>query len=58
MDDIIDKLKIEEEQIYREIRSSRGSVIVRQLIEQLNALQLVLSRLESDKPVVKTTKKK
>jgi|APSaa5957512622_1039677.scaffolds.fasta_scaffold86570_2 hypothetical protein len=58
MDDILNKLDIEEEQIFREIRSSRGSVIVRQLVEQLNALQLVKERLVGTKKVVNTTKNK
>ena len=57
MDDILNKLDIEE-QIFREIRSSRGSVIVRQLVEQLNALQLVKERLVGTKKVVNTTKNK
>jgi hypothetical protein len=31
----------------REIRASRGGFMVRQLVEQLNALEMVIDRLEA-----------
>jgi uncharacterized membrane protein YebE (DUF533 family) len=33
--------------IMREIRASRGGFMVRQLVEQLNALEMVVDRLEA-----------
>jgi hypothetical protein len=33
--------------IMREIRASRGGFMVRQLVEQLNALEMVIDRLEA-----------
>ena len=41
----------------REIRPSRGGFMVRQLVEQLNALQMVIDRLEGKLKTAKVTTK-
>ena len=49
--------KIQENNIMREIRPSRGGFMVRQLCEQLNALQMVIDRLEGKLKTAKVTTK-
>lgn len=49
--------KLQEENIMREIRPSRGGFMVRQLCEQLNALQMVIDRLEGKLKTAKVTTK-
>ena len=38
---------LQKKAMLREIRASRGGLMVRQLIEQLNALEMVIDRLEA-----------
>lgn len=47
--------KVQEVNIMREIRPSRGGFMVRQLVEQLNALQMVIDRLEGKLKIAKVT---
>lgn len=47
--------KIQEDNIMRDIRPSRGGFMVRQLVEQLNALQMVIDRLEGKLKTAKVT---
>ena len=49
--------KMQEKNIMREIRPSRGGFMVRQLVEQLNALQMVIDRLEGKLKTAKVTTK-
>jgi hypothetical protein len=49
--------KLQEGNIMREIRPSRGGFMVRQLCEQLNALQMVIDRLEGKLKTAKVTAK-
>tara|TARA_Y100000296_G_C5057984_1_gene198291 strand:+ start:82 stop:321 length:240 start_codon:yes stop_codon:yes gene_type:complete len=49
--------KIQEGNIMRDIRPSRGGFMVRQLVEQLNALQMVIDRLEGKLKTAKVTTK-
>jgi hypothetical protein len=49
--------KIQEDNIMRDIRPSRGGFMVRQLVEQLNALQMVIDRLEGKLKTAKVTTK-
>lgn len=49
--------KMQETNIMREIRPSRGGFMVRQLCEQLNALQMVIDRLEGKLKTAKVTTK-
>ena len=49
--------KMQETNIMREIRPSRGGFMVRQLVEQLNALQMVIDRLEGKLKTAKVTTK-
>lgn len=49
--------KIQENNIMREIRPSRGGFMVRQLCEQLNSLQMVIDRLEGKLKTAKVTTK-
>ena len=49
--------KLQEGSIMREIRPSRGGFMVRQLCEQLNALQMVIDRLEGKLKTAKVTTK-
>lgn len=49
--------KMQETNIMREIRPSRGGFMVRQLCEQLNALQMVIDRLEEKLKTAKVTTK-
>ena len=49
--------KIQENNIMRDIRPSRGGFMVRQLVEQLNALQMVIDRLEGKLKTAKVTTK-
>ncbi len=49
--------KIQEGNIMRDIRPSRGGFMVRQLVEQLNALQMVIDRLEGKLKIAKVTTK-
>ena len=48
---------MQEKNIMREIRPSRGGFMVRQLCEQLNALQMVIDRLEGKLKTAKVTTK-
>ena len=48
---------MQETNIMREIRPSRGGFMVRQLCEQLNALQMVIDRLEEKLKTAKVTTK-
>ena len=41
----------------REVRGSRGGIMVRQLIVQLNALEMVMDRLEAKLTIAKKAKK-
>ena len=49
--------KLQEGNIMREIRPSRGGFMVRQICEQLNALQMVIDRLEGKLKTAKVTTK-
>lgn len=49
--------KIQEGNIMRDVRPSRGGFMVRQLVEQLNALQMVIDRLEGKLKTAKVTTK-
>jgi hypothetical protein len=53
----LETYKIQETNIMREIRPSRGCFMVRQLVEQLNALQMVIDRLEGKLKTAKVTTK-
>jgi hypothetical protein len=53
----LETYKIQETNIMREIRPSRGGFMVRQLVEQLNALQMVIDRLEGKLKTAKVTTK-
>ena len=48
---------IQKKAMLREVRGSRGGIMVRQLIVQLNALEMVMDRLEAKLTVAKKAKK-
>jgi len=48
---------IQKKAMLREIRGSRGGIMVRQIIVQLNALEMVMDRLEAKLIVAKKAKK-
>jgi len=48
---------IQKKAMLREVRGSRGGIMVRQLIVQLNALEMVMDRLEAKLIVAKKAKK-
>tara|TARA_R100000544_G_C2197555_1_gene44977 strand:+ start:375 stop:590 length:216 start_codon:yes stop_codon:yes gene_type:complete len=48
---------IQKKAIIREIRGSRGGIMVRQVIQQLNALEMVMDRLEAKLKKAKVTTK-
>ena len=52
-----DTYVLQKKAILREGRGSRGGVMVRQVIVQLNALEMVMDRLEAKLTVAKKAKK-
>jgi len=52
-----DTYVLQKKAILREVRGSRGGVMVRQVIVQLNALEMVMDRLEAKLTVAKKAKK-
>ena len=48
---------IQKKAMLREIRGSRGGIMVRQIIVQLNALEMVMDRLEAKLTIAKKAKK-
>ena len=48
---------LQKKAIMREIRASRGGFMVRQLVEQLNALEMVVDRLEAKLIIAKAPAK-
>ena len=44
---------LQKKAIMREVRASRGGIMVRQVIEQLNALEMVIDRLEAKLTIAK-----
>lgn len=48
---------IQKKAMLREVRGSRGGIMVRQLIVQLNALEMVMDRLEAKLTIAKKAKK-
>lgn len=39
--------EIQHKNVMRDIRASRGGIMVRQLVEQLNAIEMVMDRVEA-----------
>jgi hypothetical protein len=52
-----DTYVLQKKAILREVRGSRGGVMVRQVIVQLNALEMVMDRLEAKLTIAKKAKK-
>jgi len=52
-----DTYVLQKKAMLREVRGSRGGIMVRQLIVQLNALEMVMDRLEAKLIVAKKAKK-
>ena len=48
---------LQKKAIMREVRASRGGIMVRQVIEQLNALEMVINRLEAKLTIAKAPAK-
>tara|TARA_R110000803_G_scaffold77130_1_gene141976 strand:- start:374 stop:577 length:204 start_codon:yes stop_codon:yes gene_type:complete len=48
---------LQKKAMLREIRGSRGGIMVRQVIEKLNALEMVMDRLEAKLTIAKIAKK-
>lgn len=49
--------EIQHGNVMRDIRASRGGIMVRQLVEQLNALESVMDRLKAKLNTAKVTTK-
>jgi|21_taG_2_1085346.scaffolds.fasta_scaffold18313_3 hypothetical protein len=49
--------EIQHKNVMRDIRASRGGIMVRQLVEQLNALESVMDRLKAKLNTAKVTTK-
>ncbi len=49
--------EIQHGNVMRDIRASRGGIMVRQLVEQLNALESVMDRLKAKLDTAKVTTK-
>ena len=52
-----DTYVLQKKAMLREVRGSRGGIMVRQLIVQLNALEMVMDRLEAKLTIAKKAKK-
>lgn len=48
---------LQKKAIMREVRASRGGFMIRQLVEQLNALEMVIDRLETKLTIAKAPAK-
>ena len=52
-----DTYVLQKKAMLREVRGSRGGIMVRQIVVQLNALEMVMDRLEAKLTVAKKAKK-
>ncbi len=52
-----DTYVLQKKAMLREVRGSRGGIMVRQIVVQLNALEMVMDRLEAKLTIAKKAKK-